>query len=80
MVNIPAEVIASWPKPNLDHPVRRNGLELWIVGSIVFALGAVAVLLRTGERILVRKWFGFDDLFILFALVWIDSNRYWMQH
>jgi hypothetical protein len=76
MVRIPAEVIASWPKPNLDHPVRRNSLELWIVGSIVFALGAVAVLLRTGERILVRKWFGFDDLFIILALVRLDSKKH----
>lgn len=66
---IPEETPAGWPEFNNHNPEKRSQLAVWIVVCIVFALGAISVVLRLGERIFLRKWFGLDDLFILLALV-----------
>lgn len=64
----PAEVIASWPPANHEDPVTRGGalLVLMILFSI---LVVAAVAARFYSRIIVKRWFGFDDGFIAVALV-----------
>ena len=64
----PPEVIASWPKPDYEHP-RAQGPA----GEIaVYALtGVVTVMLaiRMYTRIHITRGFGMDDAFIVTAYV-----------
>lgn len=68
MRNVPAEVMASWPEPNYVDPVTRGPL-LFIVNSLFLFLATIAVSIRLYTRIGIRKWFGVDDWFIVFAYV-----------
>ena len=64
----PPEVLLSWPAPNYQDPVTR-GDALVVVNSIFITLVIVTVGLRLYTRLVIKRWFGLDDIFILLALV-----------
>lgn len=61
-------MILSWPKPNYANPHTR-GDALLIVNSILIALVVIVVGLRMYTRVVIKRWFGIDDVFTLLALV-----------
>ena len=62
------DVLLSYPPANYDNPVTR-GPELYILNSIFFTIMILCVIVRLYTRLCIRKWFGWDDLFIVFAVV-----------
>lgn len=66
--NIPLSVLDSWPKLNLDDPVRRTWMPAyaltWQVVSTVLVWGR----LHLRSRRLAGS-LGFDDAFVLLAWV-----------
>ncbi|KAF9699265.1 hypothetical protein EKO04_003181 [Ascochyta lentis] len=64
----PIEVILTWPTPNYANPVTR-GDALLVVNSIFIALVVITVGLRMYTRLIIKRWFGIDDVFILLALL-----------
>lgn len=68
MREIPLDVFLSFPLPNYKNPPTR-GPALTIVNAILIALVIIAVLLRLYTRLFIKRWFGSDDVFIVFALV-----------
>ena len=62
------DVFLSYPPANYDDPVTR-GPELYIINSIFFAAMFLCVALRLYNRLCIRRWFGWDDLFIVLAVV-----------
>ena len=64
----PADVLLSWPTPNYENPVTR-GNALVIVNSIFIGFVVITVGLRLYTRLVIKRWFGIDDVFILLALV-----------
>lgn len=64
----PYEVLLSWPTPNYENPVTR-GHTLVVVNAIFLGLVIVTVGLRLYTRLVVKRWFGLDDIFILLALL-----------
>ena len=64
----PTDVLLSWPTPNYDNPVTR-GPALVIVNSIFISLAIITVAARIYTRIVIKRWFGIDDVFILLALL-----------
>lgn len=64
----PVDVLLSWPTPNYDNPVTR-GPALVIVNSIFISLAIITVAARIYTRIVIKRWFGIDDVFILLALL-----------
>ncbi|KAL6712563.1 hypothetical protein ACN47E_000440 [Coniothyrium glycines] len=85
----PLEVLLSWPKPNYENPKTR-GPALVIVNSICITLVIVVVALRLYTRLVIKRWFGLDDIFILLALAFtigltaivLLANKYygWDRH
>ncbi|ORY02462.1 hypothetical protein BCR34DRAFT_591903 [Clohesyomyces aquaticus] len=68
MREIPVEVLLSWPAPNYKDPVTR-GNALVIVNGIFVSILALVVALRIYTRIVVKRWFGSDDVFIILAFI-----------
>lgn len=64
----PVEVLLSWPAPNYVNPVTR-GNALLIINIIFITLVALTVGLRLYTRLVIKRWFGLDDVFIILALV-----------
>jgi hypothetical protein len=64
----PVEVLLTWPTPNYQDPVTR-GPALVIVNVILIALVMLTVAARLYTRLVIKRWFGLDDVFILVALV-----------
>lgn len=64
----PVDILLSWPTPNYDNPVTR-GPALVIVNSIFISLAVITVVARIYTRIVIKRWFGIDDVFILLALL-----------
>jgi hypothetical protein len=64
----PVDVLLSWPTPNYENPVTR-GNALVIVNSIFIGFVVITVGLRLYTRLVIKRWFGIDDVFILLALV-----------
>lgn len=64
----PVEVILSWPTPNYNDPETR-GDTLLILMVIFSVLVVLACLGRFYSRIIIKHWFGWDDGFIIVALV-----------
>jgi hypothetical protein len=64
----PVEVLLTWPTPNYEHPVTR-GPALVIINVIFIALVLLTVAARLYTRLVIKRWFGLDDIFILIALV-----------
>jgi hypothetical protein len=71
---IPFEVMAKWPAPNYDNPETR-GPDVVILNSVLIFVVTLIVMLRLYVRVfLLRRW-GFDDFFIILALVSKVSSR-----
>lgn len=64
----PVDVLLSWPTPNYIDPPTR-GPALLIVNSILIALTVLTVAARLYTRLVIKRWFGIDDVFILIALL-----------
>ncbi|KAI4941907.1 hypothetical protein J4E91_010457 [Alternaria rosae] len=64
----PVDVLLSWPTPNYIDPETR-GPALLIVNSILIALTVLTVAARLYTRLVIKRWFGIDDVFILIALL-----------
>jgi hypothetical protein len=64
----PAAVLATFPKPNYVNP-ETHGPALLIVNSAFLGLATIAIVLRIYTRLFVRKFFGWDDTFIILAYV-----------
>ncbi|KAF1933936.1 uncharacterized protein M421DRAFT_414984 [Didymella exigua CBS 183.55] len=85
----PIDVILSWPKPNYANPHTR-GDALLIINSILIALAVIVVGLRMYTRLIIKRWFGLDDVFTLLALMFavglttvvlLANQRYgWDRH
>jgi len=63
----PLEVLLSWPTPNYVDPETR-GPALIIVNSFFITLVVLTVCARLYTRLVIKRWFGIDDVFILLAL------------
>jgi len=66
--NVPAAIAHTWPPPNYDNPVTRS-LSLVVLNIIGLCLAIATVAARVYTRLVVKKCFGNDDVFIVFALV-----------
>ncbi|USP82307.1 hypothetical protein yc1106_09581 [Curvularia clavata] len=78
----PVSVVLSWPTPNYDNPVTR-GPALIIVNAICITLTVLTVVARLYTRIVIKRWFGIDDLFTLglTAVVLLANQSYgWNRH
>jgi hypothetical protein len=64
----PPEVLMSYPPPNYVNPTTR-GPTLVIVNGVFLGIATLAVLLRLYTRLFVKRWFGWDDVFICCAYV-----------
>ncbi|KAF1830954.1 hypothetical protein BDW02DRAFT_76513 [Decorospora gaudefroyi] len=64
----PVAVLLTWPTPNYEDPVTR-GPALVIVNSIFLSLVVLTVTARLYTRLVIKRWFGWDDVFILLALL-----------
>ena len=65
----PPSVYETWPHANYVDPPTR-GPELFIFTAIFLFLATVAVGIRLYTRIVIRRWFGVDDAFIILSYVW----------
>ncbi|RMZ69388.1 integral membrane [Pyrenophora seminiperda CCB06] len=85
----PLDVLLSWPTPNYRNPETR-GPALIIVNAIFITLVILTVSARLYTRIVIKRWFGIDDVFILLALLFtiglttvvlLANGRYgWDRH
>ncbi|KAH7405954.1 hypothetical protein DE146DRAFT_428840 [Phaeosphaeria sp. MPI-PUGE-AT-0046c] len=64
----PADVLLSWPTPNYDNPVTR-GPALVAINYVLVSITVITVGLRLYTRIVIKRWFGIDDIFIILALI-----------
>lgn len=70
--DLPVSVIASWPTPNYVNPETRDS-SLLIVNSILLILASIVFFLRLYTRIFIKRWFGWDDSFMIVTWVAISS-------
>jgi hypothetical protein len=68
------DVLLSYPTPNYENPVTR-GPELYILNSIFFAVMLFCVAVRLYSRVFIRRWFGWDDCFLVLAVVGRRSRK-----
>jgi hypothetical protein len=68
MRNIPLSVLQSWPRPNYIDPPTRGSWAVAFFG-VLSGIVVVIVLLRCYTRAFIQRWFGWDDILIIFALV-----------
>jgi hypothetical protein len=68
MRDIPLSVLLSFPSPNYKNPVTRGPAAVIIV-LMLSCFVVVAVSLRVYTRVRVQGWSGFDDLFMVLAVV-----------
>lgn len=64
----PADVLATWPKPNYVNPVTR-GNALLIVNIVFIPLSFLVVSLRIFTRLRITGSFGVDDGLIVVSMV-----------
>lgn len=64
----PIDVLLTWPVPNFKNPIKR-GPENYVVGGVFLALATVALAMRLYARLVIRRWFGLDDVMICVAFV-----------
>lgn len=65
---LPLSILETWPIPNYVNPDTR-GNALIILNSIFLAFMTVILGLRLYTRLVVKRWFGWDDVFIISAYV-----------
>jgi hypothetical protein len=71
----PLEILLSWPAPNYIDPVTRSAVQIWVTTGIFLFLACACVLFRLYARIFVRRWYGFDDFFVVAATVSDGTGR-----
>ena len=64
----PPEVVASWPKPNYINP-ENQGPGIAISGITFMSLATILVMLRVYVRGWLIRSFGWDDAWMVAALV-----------
>jgi hypothetical protein len=69
------EDLLAFPQPNYVDPEER-GNDLTILNSVLLGLSTIFVALRIWSRLLVRKWFGLDDVLILFGFVCVCCSLF----
>ena len=70
MPRIPATVLLDWPLPNyVDPPKNPATVAVYVFNGFFLTLATIAVAARLYTRIIIRHWFGLDDLFIILAFV-----------
>jgi hypothetical protein len=68
MRDLPVSVLVSFPAPNYKDPVTR-GPTLVILNGILIVVVVAVVALRMWTRIVIKRWVGSDDIFIVIAMV-----------
>lgn len=69
----PVSVLETWPKSNyLDPETRGNALTVF--NSVCLGLMTIILGLRLYTRVFVKKWFGWDDFYIVCAYVGFASS------
>ncbi|KAE9969593.1 hypothetical protein BLS_005312 [Venturia inaequalis] len=86
---LPLSILETWPIPNYVNPDTR-GNALIILNSIFLAFMTVILGLRLYTRLVVKRWFGWDDVFIISAYtctvltnvaVALGTDKYgWTRH
>jgi hypothetical protein len=57
-----------WPEPNYENPITHG--QIPVVLNLLFLTLTICVFsLRVYTRLIFNKWFGSDDIFIIFAVV-----------
>jgi hypothetical protein len=75
---IPAKVWASWPWPNYVDPVRHPAtIALYAINGVFLGIATLAVVARLYTRVILRNWFGLDDLFLVLAFVWLLKTKWY---
>lgn len=74
MINPPIEEILSWPQPNYVDPETR-GPALAAINHTFLGLCVVLVAARIYTRVRIVRWFGWDDVLIIVALVRSIASR-----
>jgi len=64
----PISVMAKWPKPNYVNP-ETTGAGLLITNCVMLSVSLVVIGIRIYTRVWISNNFGWDDVFILLALV-----------
>lgn len=64
----PTSVLKTWPKPNYVNPETR-GNALIVFNSVFLVLMTIILGLRLYSRLIMKRWFGWDDFFIICAYV-----------
>ena len=66
----PSSFLASWPAPNYIDPETNPATPaLYVITAIFLVLSSGALCCRMYSRIVIRNWFGWDDLFVIVAFV-----------
>jgi hypothetical protein len=68
MRNVPPEVMATWPQPNYDDPVRR-GNALIITELSIVSVAILTLVARLYVRFRIVRTSGADDWVMLVAMV-----------
>lgn len=70
MRDVPPSVLATWPLPNYVDPHRNPAtIALYVINGVFLGLATIAVAARLYTRIVIRNWFGLDDLCVILAFV-----------
>ncbi|EME48664.1 hypothetical protein DOTSEDRAFT_67641 [Dothistroma septosporum NZE10] len=64
----PLDVVVSWPIPNYDDPTTR-GDALLVLLIFFSVLVFFAIIGRYYSRVVIKKWFGWDDAMISLAFI-----------
>jgi hypothetical protein len=71
MIKPPLSVVGTFHPPNYVNPVTHN-YALPVVSTVLLGLSTFCVAVRLYGRIFVRRFVGFDDIFVFFA--WVRTN------
>ncbi|KAF2401101.1 hypothetical protein EJ06DRAFT_575719 [Trichodelitschia bisporula] len=72
MAQFPDFDTAGWPEPNYESPERRGNTML-AVNLVAASLALITAAMRIYTRLFITRWFGADDVFIIFALIFALS-------
>ena len=68
------EVLLTFPAPNYVNPVT-HGNSFTVVNSVFLGFATISLVGRLVIRGFIKKWLGWDDLFICLAFVSAKSFR-----
>ena len=75
----PLSVIAEWPTPNYVDP-ESTGAGLLIANCVMLAVTSLVVSIRIYTRLRITKNLGWDDIFILVAMVSLQNHGLMMYN